>query len=70
MRKERRGLRNMARASRGKLEHIDEEAFVGITGVICQHSLVDILLSTFALQKKRKAFTVGTTCFEISSQSI
>ena len=41
----------MARTSRGKLEHINKQALVGITGVISQHPFVNVLLSTFALQK-------------------
>ena len=43
------GLGNMARASRGEFEDVDEQALVGVTGVIGQHPLVDVLLSTLAL---------------------
>jgi len=44
----------MARASRGKFENVNEQAFVGITGVVSQHPLVDILLRAFALIARRK----------------
>ncbi len=50
------GLGNMARASRGEFEDVDEQALVGVTGVIGQHPLVDVLLSTLALQRVANSF--------------
>lgn len=45
-------LGNMARASRRKLEDVDEQALVRVTGVIGQHPFVYILLGAFALRNK------------------
>ena len=47
-------LRDMARAGRWELEDVDENSFVGITGIVSQHSVVDELLSTFALVARSK----------------
>ena len=42
-------LWNMTRASRWEFEDINEQSFVGITGVVSKHSVVDKFLGTLAL---------------------
>jgi len=42
-------LRQMARASRSKLEDVNKNALVGVAGVEGQHSVVDMFLGALGL---------------------
>ncbi len=42
-------LRHMARAGRSKLEDVNENSLVGVTGVEGQHPVVDVLLGALGL---------------------
>lgn len=63
----------MTRASRGQLVSVNEKSTVGITGIIREHSVVDILLGTFgaiARSQESAGRVRGQASFQSSSLSV
>lgn len=52
-------LGNVTGAGGGEFEDVDEKTLVGITGIVGQHAVVDVLLGTFALVAGSEETTSG-----------